>query len=70
MILVALFDLVDEAAEAYVATQRDVENHRNLPHYRIAAQLRFRLIPVLAVAGVRASQVARTARRRLREGRG
>jgi hypothetical protein len=66
IILVALLDLIDEAAEAYVATQIDVENARNLPSYGIVARLRFRLMPTLAVARVRTRRFLAAARQRMR----
>lgn len=70
VILVALRDLMDEATSAYVETQSDVENERDLPRYTTAARLRYRFAPRLAVARVRARErlesVRGAARERLR----
>ena len=70
VILVALLDLVHEATNAYVETQSDVENERNLPRYTAVTRLRYRFAPRLAVACVRARErlesVRAAARERLR----
>jgi hypothetical protein len=53
LIVVALLDLVGEVSNAFVETQRDVEDGRNLPRYSATARLRYRLAPRIAVARTR-----------------
>lgn len=52
LVLVALLQLIDEAASAYVETQRDAENSENVPHYSGFARFRYWAAPRLAVARV------------------
>lgn len=66
LVLTALLRLVDEAANAYVETQRAVDNGEDRPHYGPIARFRYRATPQLAVARQRARRLVAKARSTVR----